>query len=74
MIQLVVTAPAAEVELASDALWSLGVVAVEERTGADGAVELWTSLGENREVVAAAVVGVPASWRWRTVEVDAFCS
>jgi ribosomal protein L11 methyltransferase len=70
MIQLVVTAPAAEVELASDALWSLGVVAVEERTGADGVVELWTSLGENREVVAAAVVGFPASWRWRTVEVD----
>ena len=32
MLALVVTVPAGEVELASDALWALGVVAIEERT------------------------------------------
>ena len=31
MLALAVTVPAADVELASDALWSLGVVAIEER-------------------------------------------
>lgn len=70
MIALVVTAPADEVELASDALWSLGVVAVEERVGGDGAVELWTSLGDDPDVVAAAAAGFPESWQWRTAVVD----
>ena len=52
MLALVVTVPASEAELASDALWALGVAANEERP-ADGDeartedrfVELWTSLG-----------------------------
>jgi len=47
MRQLVVTVIGDEVELASDALWGLGVVAVEERQAADGSVELWTSLGDD---------------------------
>jgi ribosomal protein L11 methyltransferase len=64
MHQLVVTVPAAEVELASDALWGLGVVAVEERTPPDGgaSVELWTSVGD--------VHSVDLPWPWRFVEVD----
>ena len=53
-----------EVELASDALWGLGVVAVEEREGADGIIELWTSLGDD-------AVETDLPWPWRFVEVDA---
>jgi ribosomal protein L11 methyltransferase len=76
VLALVVSVPAGEVELASDALWSLGVVAVEERTPAgtpdteDHLVELWTSLGEDVEAVTHAAEAFPARWRWRTVEID----
>ncbi|MGB8862414.1 MAG: 50S ribosomal protein L11 methyltransferase [Ilumatobacteraceae bacterium] len=65
MRQLVVTVETAQVELASDALWGLGVVAVEERTGADDTVELWTSLGDD-----AVEADVDLPWPWRFVEVD----
>lgn len=61
MRQLVVTVAPHEAELASDALWGLGVVAVEERHVTDG-IELWTSLGD------ADTVDLP--WPWRFVEVD----
>lgn len=76
---LVLTVPAGEVELASDALWALGVLAIEERApeGAaapdgttDDLVELWTSLGDDVESVARAAGGFPSRWRWRLVEVD----
>lgn len=71
---LVVTVPVTEAELASDVLWSLGVLAIEERTldaGSGAAmVELWTALGANAEEVIGAGAGFPATWRWRTVEVD----
>lgn len=78
MLALVVTVPAGESELASDVLWALGVVAIEERpvgTAAesgteDHLVELWTSLGNDPEPVARAAEGFPARWRWHTVEVD----
>lgn len=78
MIALVVTVPASEAELAADALWSLGVLAVEERpadgpndTGTtDQFVDLWTSLGDDHEEIARAAEGFPARWRWRTHEVD----
>ncbi len=74
MKALVVTVPAVEVELASDALWALGVVAVEERDSAqpteDHHVELWTSLGDDADAVAHAAEGFPARWRWRLVDVD----
>lgn len=63
---LVLCPPAAELELAADALWSLGAVAVEERTGAAG-VELWTSLGEDRDAVLAAL---PQQWPYRFEELD----
>lgn len=74
MLALVIDVPAAEVELASDALWALGVVAVEERVGVAGRVELWTSLGDDRALVLDAVAGMSERWseRWtaRLVEVD----
>lgn len=70
MRALVLTVPLDDVELASDALWGLGVVAVEERAlaGSDGSVELWTSLGDdvNIDRDAAAVL----CWVWRFEEVD----
>jgi ribosomal protein L11 methyltransferase len=59
---VVVSPPTAELELAADALWSLGAVAVEERDG-----ELWTSLGEDQTWVAAAM---PTAWPYRFVEMD----
>lgn len=74
MLALVVTVAAGEAELASDALWALGVLAVEERvpaTSSDGdAVELWTSLGEDVAEVGRAIESFPSSWHWRLVEVD----
>ncbi|MEY2416179.1 MAG: ribosomal protein methyltransferase, partial [Ilumatobacteraceae bacterium] len=69
MLALVVLATAADVELASDALWSLGVMAIEERAASD-AVELWTSLGDNSDAVVAAASRRLSRWSWRFVEVD----
>jgi ribosomal protein L11 methyltransferase len=77
MLALVLTVPASEVELASDALWALGVVAVEERSppGAapgtlDHFVELWTSLGDDPDTVTRAAEGFPDRWRWHIVDID----
>jgi ribosomal protein L11 methyltransferase len=78
MLSLVLTVPASEVELASDALWALGVAAVEERSphADDGSptedrfVELWTSLGSDIDAITRAAEGFPSRWRWRTVEID----
>ncbi len=48
MRAFVVTVPAAEVDLASDVLWQLGVRAIEERAGDDRPiVELWTAVGDD---------------------------
>ncbi len=77
MLALVVTVPASEAELASDALWALGVAAIEERP-ADGDadptedhfVELWTSLGDDVDAVTRAAEAFPKRWRWRMVELD----
>ena len=69
MLALVVTTTAADVELASDVLWSLGVVAIEERAVADG-VELWTSLGDDSDAVVAAASQRLSRWSWHFVEVD----
>ena len=74
MLAFVVAVPSSEAELASDALWSLGVVAIEERDAGAGTedhyVELWTALGDDSDAVARAAEGFPARWRWRLVEVD----
>lgn len=66
MLAFVVSVRPEDVEVASDALWGLGVVAVEERQTVDGGVELWTSLGD----VDPATVDWPAQWPWRLVEID----
>ncbi|MEX0846151.1 MAG: 50S ribosomal protein L11 methyltransferase [Ilumatobacteraceae bacterium] len=70
MIALVVTVPADQAELASDALWALGVVAIEERVAVGGAVELWTSLGDDQDLVTSATSGFAPSWQWRMAFVD----
>jgi ribosomal protein L11 methyltransferase len=69
VLVLVVSTSANDVELASDILWSLGVVAIEERDVA-GSIELWTSLGDDRDAAAAEVSQRLAAWSWRFVEVD----
>jgi ribosomal protein L11 methyltransferase len=61
---LVVTTDVQRSELAADALWALGVLAVEERTTADGHVELRTSLGDDITLPAA------FAWPWRVEELD----
>jgi ribosomal protein L11 methyltransferase len=70
MLALVVDVPEFDVELASDALWALGVVAIEERRSGAGRVELWTSLGDDRVIVLDAVAGFPEHWESRLEEVD----
>ncbi len=71
MLALVLTVPAPDAELASDALWALGVLAVEERDApAFGMTELWTSLGDDADAIAAAAAGFPQRWQWRVAEVD----
>lgn len=70
MLALVVDVAVDEVELGSDALWALGVLAVEERSGGAGRIELWTSLGNDRDVVLAAVADFPDRWHSRFEEVD----
>ena len=77
MLAVVVTVPGSEVEVASDMLWALGVMAVEERPldvdrseTDDGLVELWTTMGDDPHQVARAAEGFPSRWRWHTVEVD----
>ena len=69
MIALVVSTNNSDVELASDVLWSLGVVAIEEREVA-GQTELWTSLGDDRDAVVAEVSHRLERWPWRLVEID----
>lgn len=70
--QLVVTVPITDVELASDLLWSLGVLAVEERSTADGSIELWTSLGDESEPDWTEQIEQLAhqAWPFRFVDVD----
>ncbi len=75
MFALVLTVDAGDVELASDELWALGVVAVEERTGSTSdVIELWTSLGDDQESIAEALTDVSLRWSWRFEEVDELVS
>ena len=69
-LALVLTVPVSECELASDALWALGVAAVEERIVDDAFVELWTSLGDDSVAVTREAEAFPTRWRWRVVELD----
>lgn len=66
----VLTVAPHEVELASDALWALGVRAVEERSAADGVVELWTHVGDGDRPVRDAIAALAGRWPARSIEVD----
>ncbi len=69
MLALVVTVPDDELELAADALWSLGVVAVEERVqNATSATELWTSLGDDAASITDALDALRWPWRFETID------
>ena len=68
MQAVVLTVDPLDVEVASDELWALGVVAVEERLTAVGSVELWTSLGDDESSIIAALHGL--HWPWRFEYVD----
>lgn len=70
MRALVVRASLEQAEVAADLLWSLGVVAVEERPVPTGGVELWTSVGDSSEALAAVEAVLAGRWEWSTVEVD----
>jgi len=78
MLALVVTVRAEDAEVASDELWAMGVVAIEERsTGqrhSDGTeeVELWTSLGDDADAIAAELTAL--RYHWRFEEIDATVS
>lgn len=69
MQALVVSVGRDDVEVASDALWSLGVVAIEERELDTGdVIELWTSLGDDTDEVTVALTSL--RWAWRFEDVD----
>ena len=71
MLALVVCVDRCDIALASDDLWSLGVIAIEERSDtSSGQVELWTSLGDERHSVAQAMLGLPHVGNWRFEFVD----
>lgn len=59
-----------EAELVSDTLWSLGVVAIEEITAADGRVVLRTSMGDDPVDAAERIRAVHPSARVDIVEHD----
>jgi ribosomal protein L11 methyltransferase len=73
VIALVVTVPAAHAELASDALWALGVRGVEERApdgDTHGTVELWTHVGEGDDATRRVHEALRDRWPLRWVVVD----
>ena len=70
MLALVVTVPIDEVEVASDELWALGVVAIEERAVDELLVELWTSLGDDVQPADMVAGGWSERWPIRMVAVD----
>jgi ribosomal protein L11 methyltransferase len=72
VLAVVLRVPVGEAELASDILWSLGVVAVEERPveGDHEHVDLRTSLGDDPELVRSSLPPLPSSWMVRTEVVD----
>jgi ribosomal protein L11 methyltransferase len=72
MMAFVLTVPVDDVDLASDALWQLGVRAIEERTPSDGPgdhIELWTAVGDESASLDRAVERIGNRWPWRSVEV-----
>ncbi len=66
MQAIVVTVDPGDAELAADQLWSMGVVAIEERRTEGAAIELWTALGEGSEVEDH-LGGLTYPWRFEEV-------
>ena len=69
MRAFVVTVSAEEVDVSSDVLWQLGVRAIEERSGHEGHVELWTAVGDEAEAAERATMSMGERWPCRIVEV-----
>ncbi len=71
MKAFVVTVPVIDVDVASDALWQLGVRAIEERAAeSTDLVELWTAVGDDDDAIARAGTAVGERWSWQVVEVE----
>lgn len=69
-LSIIVSTTAGQVELISEVLWSLGVVAIEEHWDTDHEVRLQTSLGNDREVVRRVLDSLSWSATWIFSEVD----
>jgi ribosomal protein L11 methyltransferase len=69
-LSIIVSTTAEQVELVSDVLWSLGVVAIEEHWDTDHDVRLQTSLGNDREVVTEVLNSLSWSATWILSEID----
>lgn len=69
MLVATLRVPAADAELASDRLWAVGARAVEERS-LGAVVELRTTLGPDRAIVAERVGELPDRWVLGFDEVD----
>jgi ribosomal protein L11 methyltransferase len=70
MQAFVVTVPKVDADIASDALWQLGVRAIEERVGESAElVELWTAVGDDPAAIERAATALGERWPWRVVEV-----
>ncbi len=69
MRAFVVTVASDEVDTASDALWQLGVRAIEERDTALGKIELWTMVGDEPAAFDRAIESLHGAWQHRIVEV-----
>jgi ribosomal protein L11 methyltransferase len=69
MRAFVVTVPSDEVDVASDMLWQLGVRAIEERSGDDEHVELWTAVGDQAEAAQRATTALGERWPTRLVDI-----
>ncbi len=67
-----VSVSAPDVELASDLLWGLGVVAIEERIdpSRSDVIELWTSLGEDSSLLVDALHQLGERWSYRFEAID----
>jgi ribosomal protein L11 methyltransferase len=66
----VVTVPSGDVELAADRLMQAGAFAVEERSAADGMVELLAVVAHSEASARARIGAVPAAWSVRMEWVD----
>ena len=69
-LSIIVSTTAEQVELVSDVLWSLGVVAIEKHWDTDHDLRLQTSLGNDREVVTEVLNSLSWSATWILSEID----